>query len=52
MRIGNCNRDSCPKGKETKNRMDTDLFMERIEFWREIRKNHKPYWERENQVDL
>lgn len=38
MRIGNCNMDVCPAGRETKSELLLDVFPERINFWLELNK--------------
>lgn len=37
MRIGNCNRESCPAGEETYSLLLKDPFQGRIQFWRELK---------------
>lgn len=37
MRIGNCNRESCPAGEETYSLLLKDPFQDRIQFWRELK---------------
>lgn len=40
MRIGNCNRDSCPAGQETYSVLLKDPFQDRIQFWRELKEKY------------
>lgn len=39
MRIGNCNKDVCPEGRETESELLLDVFSERINFWLELKNN-------------
>lgn len=36
LRMGNCNREVCPKGREAEFAMHKNPFTERLKLWREL----------------
>lgn len=36
LRMGNCNREVCPKGRELEFAMEKNPFTERLKLWREL----------------
>lgn len=42
LRIGNCNREKCPKGEEGEMAIESEHFTERLNFWDELKEEE--YW--------
>lgn len=45
LRIGNCNREKCPKGGEEEMAIERELFTERLNFWMVLKEEE--YWGQE-----